>query len=65
MGGGGGWLSFCFNADDFSVNLTSDKFFSFRLFGYPLVKSRNLNFSVFSSNVVFEEFVHRSLSASP
>ena len=26
-------LSFCFNADDLSVNLTSDKIFSIRLFG--------------------------------
>ena len=28
-----GVLCFCFNADDLSVNLTSDKIFSIRLFG--------------------------------
>ena len=28
-----GVLSFCFNAHDPSVNLTSDNFFSIRLFG--------------------------------
>ena len=31
--GGGGGLSFCFNADDLSVNLTSVTIFSIRLFG--------------------------------
>ena len=52
-------LSFCFNADDLSVNLTSDKFFSLRLFGHPLARSRELIFLILSSNVIFEELVRR------
>ena len=46
------------------MNLISDRSCCVRFFGWPPV-SRDLNFQMFSSNVVIEEFVHRSLRDLP
>ena len=47
------------------MNFISDRRFSFIVCGQPLSIKRSLKFEVFSSNVVFEEFVRRILKASP
>ena len=47
-----------------SLNLTSERFFSTSLVGYPLFRRRFSKFFPFSSKV-FEEFYLTSLNASP
>ena len=48
----------CFrSAHSLSVNFLSDRGFSIRLCGQPLSVKRCLNFEIFSSNVVSEEYV--------
>ena len=47
------------------MNFISDKRLSFIVCGQTLSIKRSLKFEVFSSNVVFEEFVRRILKASP
>ena len=57
---------FLFVKDVFlSENLTSERCFSTVVVGYPLLSRRVAKFLMFSSKVVFEEFVLRSLKASP
>ena len=48
-----------------SLNLTSERCFSTTLVGYPLFRRRFSKFFIFSSKVNCEEFVLRSLNASP
>ena len=48
-----------------SENLTWERCFSTVVVGYPLLSRRVAKFLMFSSKVVFEEFVLRSLKASP
>ena len=56
----------CFRcSDSLSVNFISDRRFSIIVCGQPLSIKRILKFEIFSSNVVFEEFVRRILKASP
>ena len=61
------YMQYCFSvrAVFLSENFTSERCFSTTLAGYPLHFRRDLKFVMFSSNVVFEEFVLRSLNASP
>ena len=57
---------FLFVKDVFlSENLTSERCFSTVAVGYPLLSGRVAKFLMFSSKVVCEEFVLRSLKASP
>ena len=56
---------FCCRADCLSVKLTSDNVVCIILWGYPRVMRRDLKLEILSSNVVSEEFVLSSLSASP
>ena len=59
-------LLLCFrSADSLSVNFISDRRFSIIVCGQPLSINHFLKFEIFSSNVVFEEFVRRILKASP
>ena len=54
-----------FNADCLSAKETSDKVFSISLFGYPRTSSHVLKLHMASWKFFFEEFVLRSLIASP
>ena len=57
---------FLFVKDVFlSENFTSERCFSTVAVGYPLLSRRVVKFLMFSSKVVCEEFVLRSLKASP
>ena len=58
-------LFFCLSDAFLSLNMTSERCFSTTLFGYPLFKRRFSKFFILSSKVNFEEFVLRSLNASP
>ena len=59
------FLLSCLSAKSLSVNFISDRVLSIRLHGCPLANKRVLKFEIFSSKVAFEEFVLRSLRASP
>ena len=56
---------FCCRADCLFAKLTSDNVVCIISWGYPRVMRRDLKFEILSSNVVSEEFVLSSLSASP
>ena len=56
---------FCCRSDCLFVKLTSDSVVCIILWGYPRIMRRDLKFEILSSNVVSEEFVLSSLSASP
>ena len=58
-------IFFCCRADCLSAKLTSDNVVCIILLGYPRVMKRDLKLEILSSNVVSEEFVLSSLSASP
>ena len=55
---------FC-SADILSRRLTSEGVLFIRLSTQPLLRNLCLNRVIFSSNVVFEDFLLRSLHASP
>ena len=55
---------FCCRADCLFAKLTSDNVVCIISCGYPHVVRRALEFEILSSNVVSEEFVLSSLSAS-
>ena len=55
---------FC-SADILSRRLTSERVLFIRSSKQPLLRNLCLNRVIFSSNVVFEDFVLRSLDASP
>ena len=56
---------FCCRADCFPAKLTSDNVVCIILWGCPRAMRRDLNLQILFSNVVSEEFVLSSLSASP
>ena len=56
---------FCCRADCLPAKLTSDNVVCIILWGYPRAMRRDLNLEILFSNVVSEEFVLISLSASP
>ena len=56
---------FCCRVDCLFAKLTSDNVVSIISWGYPRVMRRHLKFEILSLNVVSEEFVLSSLSASP
>ena len=56
---------FCCRADCLPAKLTSDNVVCIILWGYPRAMRRDLNLEILFSNVVSEEFVLSSLSASP
>ena len=58
-------LFFCLSDAFLSLNLTPERCFSTTLVGYPLFRGRFSIFFIFSSKVNCEEFVLRSLNASP
>ena len=58
-------LFFCLSDAFLSLNLTLERCFSTTLVGYPLSRRRFSKFFIFSSKVNCEEFVLRSLNASP
>ena len=55
----------CCRADCLSLKLTSDSVFCIIFSGYPRDMRRDLIFEILSSNAALEEFVLRSLRASP
>ena len=55
----------CCRADCLPAKLTYDNVVCIILWGYPRVMRRDLNLEMLSSNVVSEEFVLSSVSASP
>ena len=58
-------LFFCASDISLSENLTSERCFSTILAGYPLFCRRVLKLLMFSSKLIWEEFVLGSLNASP
>ena len=58
-------LFFCLSDAFLSLNLTSERCFSTTLAKCPLLRRRFSKFFIFSSKVNLEEFVLRSLNASP
>ena len=58
-------LFFCSSLVFLSEKFTSDRFFFITPVGYPLHLRRDSKFWMFCSKVSFEEFVPRSLKASP
>ena len=56
---------FCCRADCLLLKLTSDSVFCIIFSGYPRDMRRDLKFEILSSNAALEEFVLRSLRASP
>ena len=56
---------FCCRADCLPAKLTSHNVVCIILWGYPRTMRRDLNLEILSLNVVSEEFVLSSLSASP
>ena len=56
---------FCCTADCLLLKLTSASVFCIIFSGYPCDTRRDLKFEVLSSNAALEEFVLRSLRASP
>ena len=56
---------FCCRADCLLLKLTSYSVFCIIFSGYPRDMRRDLKFEILSSNAALEEFVLRSLRASP
>ena len=59
------FVFFCLRADSLKSKVTSDSDLFIYFFGNLRASRRRLKFARLSSNVVFEEFVLSSLTASP